>query len=140
MCLQFQETQSSAQLRCLVTGRCSLPPTLSSCGFRLCRLYRPLLAEQGCSGMLYRRPPGAAGLVQLLQTHTPFSCCSPHSLVQMNMLSFPKAKSECSSLCMVKSSFHTSTLSTLRCCQFGFTWQDPFLSSLFPALCPTAIH
>lgn len=45
--------------------------------------------------------------------------------------------SECNSLYMVKSSFHTNTLSTLRCCWFGFTWHDPFLSCLFPAACPT---
>lgn len=69
--------------------------------------------------------------------NTPFSCCSPYSLVQTNILSFPKTKSECNSWYMVKSSFHASTLTTLTRCQFGFTWHDPFLSSLFPAVCPT---
>lgn len=56
------------------------------------------------------------------------------------MLSFPKRKSECNSLSMVNSSFLTSTLSTLRGCQFGFSWQDPFLSSLFSVVCPTVTH
>lgn len=119
--------------------RCSLPPTLSSHSLQLqAQAVLTLQTSTGWTGLL------RAAVCQLLRgckacatrAHSLFLLLS-HSLVQMNTLSFPKTKSECNSLYMVKSSFHTNTLSTLRCCWFGFTWHDPFLSSLFPAVCPT---
>ena len=79
-------------------------------------------------------------LLELVQILTPFSRCSPCPPAQMNILGFPKTKCECNSWYMVKSSFNTRVLTTPTCCQFGFTWYDLFLSSLFPAACPTVTH
>lgn len=95
MCLQFQDTHISAQVRCLVTRSVvyHLPgaPSVCSCRLRLCRLCRPLLAEPGWAGMLYRLLT-TERIVELLQT-LPFP-----SAVQINVFSFPNTKSECSSL------------------------------------------
>lgn len=71
---------------------------------------------------------------------TPFSHCSPCPPAQLNLLGFPKTKCERNSWYVVKSSFDTGALTTPTCCQFGFAWYDVFLSSLFPAACPTLTH